>query len=107
MSEIVSPIQPSPQPPQEGNGQAVASMVLGILSFVFCGPLFAVPAIILGHLSLNKVRQGLISGNARAFAMAGVVLGYVNLAIFVFIAVPMILYTILHNSAVPVPPFTQ
>ena len=100
------PVAPKPpQPPQEGNGQAIASMVLGILSFVFCGPLLSVPAVILGHMALNKVRQGLIPADARGFAMAGLVLGYVNLAVFVFIVIPYILFAAFGHGAGPVAPF--
>jgi hypothetical protein len=82
-------------------------MVLGILSFVFCGPLFAVPAVILGHLSLKKIRLELMRGDARSFAVAGLVLGYVNLAIFIFIAVPLVLIGVLGHGAHPVVPFIQ
>jgi hypothetical protein len=95
----------APQPPREGSGLSIASMVLGILSFVFCGPLFAVPAVILGHMSLNKVRQGLMPADARGFAVAGLVLGYVNLAIFVLVVIPLILFILLAHGASQVSPF--
>ncbi len=75
-----SVFQPAPPPPpQEGNGLAIASMVLGIVSFVLCGPLCSVPAIILGHISLGKIRRGAMSQEARGFAMAGTILGYINI----------------------------
>ncbi len=76
------PIQPRPPaPPQEGNGLAIASMVLGIVSFVVCGPLCSIPAVILGHMSLGKIRRGDMSQEARGFAMAGTILGWINLAL--------------------------
>jgi len=68
-------------PPQEGNGLAIASMVLGIVSFVLCGPFCSVPAVILGHISLGKIRRGVMSQDAKGFAMAGTLLGWINLAL--------------------------
>ncbi|GAA1126416.1 DUF4190 domain-containing protein [Citricoccus alkalitolerans] len=53
-------------------GLAVASMVLGIVGVVTGGFLFVpqILAVILGHLSLHRDRQG------RGFAIAGLVMGY-------------------------------
>jgi hypothetical protein len=78
------PDLPNQRPaPQEGNGQAIASMVLGILSFVACGPIFSVPAIILGKIALDKIRRGVMSPDSQSFAKAGTILGWINLALFV------------------------
>ncbi len=111
MSETSPEFQPSIPPPErqfdEGNGQAVAGMVLGVLSFVSCGPFFSVPAVILGHLALNKIRRGRMSADAHGFAMAGLVPGYINLAFFLFAVVPFIFLAVHANSAGHVPPFTD
>src|SRR3979411_1023035 len=51
--------QPYPryQPPKTDGG-AVASMVLGIASIVLCLNIFTgIPAIILGHISLSKIKK--------------------------------------------------
>ncbi len=69
-----SSLSSPPQAPALGNGQAIAGMVLGISSFVLCGPLCSVPAVILGHMTLEKVRRGVVSQDARGFAMAGTIL---------------------------------
>ena len=103
------PIPPDPQgpvTPQEGNGQAIASMVLGILSFVFCGPFFSVPAVILGHMCLGKVRNGVMSQDARGFAMAGTILGWINLGLFILGAGIMLLFAFFASGAGRVSPFT-
>lgn len=77
-----SPFAPSSlPPPTEGNGQATASMVLGIVSFVLCGPFCSIPAVILGHISLGKIRRGVVSQDARGFALAGTLLGWINLVL--------------------------
>lgn len=64
------------------SGLAIASLVFGILDFIglaICGGSFV--AIICGHLALSKIKQsgGMIAG--RGLAIAGLVLGYVSLAI--------------------------
>ena len=107
--ENYPPIPPDlrvPAAPKEGNGLAIASMVLGILSFVFCGPLFSVPAVILGHMCLGKIRSGAMPQDARGFAMAGTILGWVNLALFILAAGVMLLFTIFAGGAGRVSPFT-
>ncbi len=88
--------EPSAGPPPaphntQSSGSAIASMVLGILSFLFCGPLFSVPAVILGHGVLGKIRRGELSGDSRGFAMAGLILGYINLGIFALMILLVVL----------------
>lgn len=59
---------------------AIVSMVFGILSYIFCLMFFlSVPAVICGHIALSRIKKGEASG--KGFAVAGVVLGYVNIAI--------------------------
>lgn len=60
------------------NSLAVASLVSGILAWVVCPLLAAVLAIIFGHIARGQIRQ---SGEAGGgMAIAGLVLGYVNVA---------------------------
>lgn len=60
------------------NGLAIASLVTGILAWVLCPLLSAVLAIIFGHIARGQIKQ---SGEAGGgLAIAGLVLGYVNLA---------------------------
>jgi len=61
---------------------AVVSMVLGILSYASCMMIFfSVPAVICGHISLSHIKKGAASG--KGFAVAGLVLGYINIALFI------------------------
>ncbi len=73
------------------DGKATASLVCGILS-VFClGILTGIPAIILGHISRKNIQQsgGRLQGSGMA--MAGLILGYVSVALSVlFIAAIMV-----------------
>jgi len=72
-------IEPSPPPP-DSSGKAIASLVLGILGVVSCGVL-GIIALVLG-----KQAQGEIAGSGgrltgQGMADAGVVLGWISVAI--------------------------
>jgi hypothetical protein len=57
---------------------AIASLVLGILGFLTAG-LTTIPAIVTGHLALARVKRARTDGHGMA--MAGVVMGYLQVAI--------------------------
>lgn len=63
------------------NDLAVWSLVTGILSFVFCPLLLGIAAIITGTMSRKAADQGL--ANNRGMATAGLILGWVNVALVV------------------------
>lgn len=67
----------SSAPPQT-SGKAIASLVLGIFGFLTVLP--AIPAIILGHLSLSEIKKSLGRLRGRGMAITGLVLGYAGLA---------------------------
>ena len=86
--------------PATTDGKAVASMVLGIVSIFLCLGIFSgIPAVILGHLSLSKIRKsmGRIQGNGMA--TAGLVTGYIGIA-FGLLIVPAILIPNLLRSRI-------
>jgi type IV pilus assembly protein PilA len=73
--------------PPENSGYAVASLICGILFFIFPA---AVAAIVLGHLSLSDIRKSAGRLKGSGLATAGLVLGYAGLAmipLFLFIAI--------------------
>jgi type II secretory pathway pseudopilin PulG len=63
----------------QNSGYAVASMVLGIVSFVCL--ITSIPAVICGHIARNHIKRshGRLTGDG--FAIAGLVTGYICLAI--------------------------
>jgi competence protein ComGC len=77
------------------SGMAITSMILGILGVVLAimcvGVLFAIPAVILGHIAASKINR---SGGAligKGFAIAGFVTGYCTLGLMLLlipIAIP-------------------
>jgi hypothetical protein len=66
-------------------GLAVASLILGIASFVCVGIFAAVPAVICGHMAKTKIREagGALAGDGMA--LAGLILGYVNIGLSVIL----------------------
>ena len=95
MSETMPPPLPSFTPPKT-SALAIWSLVLGILAvvlIVICiGPvLFAIPAIICGHMACSRIKHsnGQLAGSGMA--IAGFVTGYVSLALILLmlpIAIP-------------------
>jgi hypothetical protein len=83
--------QPPPPPPSPGapspgqgtNGLAIASLVCGILGWL-CG-IGAILAIILGFVAKNQIRTSGQSGDGMA--TAGIVLGFVSLAVAIVVAI--------------------
>lgn len=64
-------------PQQKGtNGFAVASLVLGIIWCYFVGSILAV---IFGHIAISQI--GSDGGQGKGLAIAGLVLGYIGIAI--------------------------
>jgi len=88
-------IPPLPQATsQKTSSLAIWSLVLGclglVLMFICIGPLFAVPAVICGHLAGKRIKssRGLISG--QGLALAGLITGYVSIGLSLLI-IPMLL----------------
>ena len=78
------PVAYGAQPPT--SGKATGSLICGIVAYVILPFFAAIPAIILGHIALSDIRKaaGRLKGNGMA--VAGMVLGYVQVA-----AIPLIL----------------
>jgi len=75
---------PPPRPAVAGprlNGLALGSFIVGIIGFGCMGGMGGIVAVILGHIALGQIRQAPGQYTGRGFAIAGLVLGYVQLAI--------------------------
>jgi hypothetical protein len=81
----------------ETDSKAVASLVLGVLSFIF-SVLTGIPAIILGHISRSEIRKSAGRLGGDGMALAGLILGYLSLAwipvilIIIAIAIPNLMH---------------
>jgi Domain of unknown function (DUF4190) len=92
-------------PPVVGNnpktsGLAITSLVLGILGLVLLlgcvGLLFAIPAVICGHMAHSRIKRssGALSGGGMA--LAGLITGYISIALGIFL-VPMMMAIAIPN----------
>ncbi len=74
----VTPVAPT-------SGLAIASMVCGIVGYLTCyfAALLAIPAVICGHLALSQMRSSPVPMAGKGMAIAGLVLGYVAIALTV------------------------
>lgn len=88
MNQQTPPAIPPSQPQQEAptSGLAIASLVCGLLGFImsfFTG----IPAIIMGHMAMSRIKaaNGAIGG--RGIALAGTILGYVTTFLIIIIGV--------------------
>jgi hypothetical protein len=87
-----TPAQPAKVPSEpERKGLAIASFVLGLLSFVLClGVFTGIPAIILGHVAKNRSQRFSAQHGGKGFAIAGLTLGYVSIAYTLLLAALLI-----------------
>lgn len=86
-------------PPNPNSTMAITSLVLGILSYVCLGFLAAIPAIICGHSALAQIRRGEVSDSNRGLALAGLILGYVNLIITVLAIIAYAIFVLIFLGA--------
>jgi type II secretory pathway pseudopilin PulG len=74
-------LMPAPYVEAQTDGKAIGSLVCGILSVTILSCLAGIPAIILGHMSRSAIRKSLGQLKGEGMALAGLILGYVSLAI--------------------------
>ncbi|MGB1816048.1 MAG: DUF4190 domain-containing protein [Rubripirellula sp.] len=83
-------------------GMAVASLVTGILSLTICGLFTAIPAIICGHIGVKQADRGEASG--RSMAMAGMIMGYVSLALYLLAIIAYVVVVVVIVGAAAAQP---
>ena len=71
--------------PQEKSGKATASLVCGVLFFIW--PVTPLAAVILGHIALSEIKRSAGRLAGHGMAVAGLVLGYIELAFLPFILI--------------------
>jgi type II secretory pathway pseudopilin PulG len=76
----VNPTQP-PLPDVRTDSKAIWSLVLGVLSVTCLWILAGIPAIVLGHISRSAIRSSMGRLKGEGMALAGLVLGYVSVAL--------------------------
>jgi type II secretory pathway pseudopilin PulG len=76
-----------PYQPPKTDGGAIASLVLGIASIALCLTFLAgIPAIIVGHISLSRIKKSMGRLKGEGMALTGLILGYISLPFILIIA---------------------
>lgn len=67
----------------QSSGLAVASMVCGIVGYLTCYlvGIFGIPAVICGHMALNRIARSPFPIAGRGMAITGLILGYLGILI--------------------------
>ncbi len=74
------------------NGRGTLILILGIFSFLF-GPLLGIPAWVLGHIDLKKIKNGIIDISEKTKTQAGMILG------IIFTIIPFIVIILIFGFA--------
>lgn len=85
-----APVGYVPVPAAQTSGLAIASLVLGVVSFLSCGIAFPalILALIFGHMARSRVASSNGALEGSGMALAGLILAYITLAeILLFIVV--------------------
>ena len=94
---------PPPVPSVKNSKLAIWSLVLGILGILFLlfciGPLFAIPAVICGHMAHSRIKRSAGALEGQGLALAGLITGYISIAAAVFL-IPMM-------AAIAIPNFVK
>ncbi len=80
-------------------GQAIASLVLGILSFLMFGFLTAIPAVICGHIAKSKIKSDPENLKGDGQALAGLIMGYITIGL-TLLMIPLL-------AAIAIPSFQK
>lgn len=87
-------------PVTKANGLAVASLVFGFAQFMV-GPAATVPAIVLGHMARNQIKQ--TGEQGAALALAGLVLGWGAVALGIILMLTLMTVAAGTHGAVQTP----
>lgn len=80
------------------NGLAIAALICGLVQFIGFGIFTGIPAIILGHMARRQVRQ--TGEQGAGMAMAGLVLGYIGVALAIILVIVIIAAVAASNTSV-------
>lgn len=74
------------------SGLAIASLACGVLGIALLGILTAIPAVICGHMSLGQLKRepDRYNQSSKGMAIAGLITGYLTIALTVLIVVIVI-----------------
>lgn len=85
--------------PAKTNGMAVASLVLGIIGILSCGPIFGIPAIILGGSAKKAIRASNGAEGGEGLATGGQITGWIATLLGLLAILAILAITFLGTSA--------
>ena len=86
------------------SGWALTSMICGIFALVITQPITAILAIIFGYMALNEVKKSGGQVDGHGMAVAGIVMGFIGLALcVVIIAIYVIYFVVIVSTLGPFP----
>jgi hypothetical protein len=77
--------------PPQANQKAFWSMILGILAIAPCGPFAGIPALVLGRFAKKEIAAADGVQGGEGMATAGVVLGWISVAITITLLIIVVL----------------
>lgn len=80
-----------PTPYRQTDGMAIGSLVCSICGFMIC-PITFIVGVILGHMSLNKIRMSNGQLEGDALAKAGIIIGYIGIGLMVIGIIVYVLF---------------
>jgi hypothetical protein len=83
-----------PQAGRRTNQLAIAALICGVAQVVF-GFLTGIPAIVLGHIARRQIRE--TGEDGAGMALAGLILGYVGIALSVIFVVTIIVFFVAYS----------
>ena len=76
-------LPPGSSPKAETGNKAMFSLILGILSFLCCGPFTGIPGAILGKMEMDAIKQGRSPESNMGMAKAGFWISIVATALWI------------------------
>jgi hypothetical protein len=96
---IPESIQPAPAypvvPPKKDSGLAIASLVCGIAAWIIFPVVAAIAAVVTGHLAKKEIRESGNTLGGDGMALAGLLMGYIQLGLFVLFLIIVLLVILL------------
>ncbi|MHB8894010.1 MAG: DUF4190 domain-containing protein [Candidatus Geothermincolia bacterium] len=97
----VAPPPPGPGVPPPGypaynrplpvDGMAIASLVAGIVAWVFCPVIAAVLAVVFGYIAKRNIKESNGALGGEGFATAGIILGFVHLGLTLLVVIAIVI----------------
>ncbi len=86
--------------PPQMNGMALASLILGIVSFVMGAlALTGIPAVICGHIARRQIRENPLTQSGDGMAVGGLVTGYLSILLSVVMVVFFVVFVVIAINA--------